>query len=153
MRYFGWSPPVFLFPTLSGPLPILWVLSQGYQPKLVSPSLSCVMVSFSSLARSWYSFRFLLSFNFSLVSYYLCLFVCYYYYYYDYLRVFFFYSSVNWCCLIDWGCRIHWLHFYRGTRPPANECPVYDTKQSDGEAPVILEFWHLTVCKQNLYLY
>ena len=22
-----------------------------------------------------------------------------------------------------------------------NECPDYDTKQSDGEAPVMLEFW------------
>ena len=26
-----------------------------------------------------------------------------------------------------------------GTTSP-NECPVYDTKQSDGEVPVILEF-------------
>ena len=25
-------------------------------------------------------------------------------------------------------------------RPP-NECPEYDTKQSDGEVPVMLEFW------------
>ena len=24
---------------------------------------------------------------------------------------------------------------------PTNECPTYDTKQSDGEAPVMLEFW------------
>ena len=26
-----------------------------------------------------------------------------------------------------------------GVRPPPNECPVYDTKQSDGEVPVMLE--------------
>ena len=26
-------------------------------------------------------------------------------------------------------------------KPPPNECPSYDTKQSDGEAPVILELW------------
>ena len=25
--------------------------------------------------------------------------------------------------------------------PTANECPVYDTKQSDGEAPVMLDLW------------
>ena len=28
-----------------------------------------------------------------------------------------------------------------GVRPPTNECPVYDTKQSDGEVPVMLELW------------
>ena len=37
-------------------------------------------------------------------------------------------------------CRIHWLHLCRGVRP-RNEFPGYDTKQSDGEAPVILELW------------
>ena len=25
--------------------------------------------------------------------------------------------------------------------PPFNECPRYDTKQSDGETPVMLELW------------
>ena len=25
--------------------------------------------------------------------------------------------------------------------PPPSECPVYDTKESDGELPVILELW------------
>ena len=24
---------------------------------------------------------------------------------------------------------------------PPNECPGYDTKQSDGEVPAVLEFW------------
>ena len=28
-----------------------------------------------------------------------------------------------------------------GVRPPPNECPVYDTKQSDGEVSAMLEFW------------
>ena len=31
-----------------------------------------------------------------------------------------------------------------GLRHPAiNECPWYDTKQSDGEAPISLEFWRM----------
>ena len=29
----------------------------------------------------------------------------------------------------------------RGNTPAHNECPGYDTKQSDGEASVILELW------------
>ena len=29
----------------------------------------------------------------------------------------------------------------RGKPSPPNECPVYDTKQSDGEFPVILKLW------------
>ena len=69
-------------------------------------------------------------------------------------------------CPVGWGCRIHRLHLYRGVRhprvsywlsrlglydtptaslprrkTPAHECPGYDTKQSDGEVPVMLEFW------------
>ena len=28
-----------------------------------------------------------------------------------------------------------------GLDSPPNECPVYDTKQSDGEVPVMLELW------------
>ena len=44
-------------------------------------------------------------------------------------------------CPIGWGCRIHWLHLCRGVRPPPNECPGYDTKQSDGEVPAMLELW------------
>ena len=40
-----------------------------------------------------------------------------------------------------WGCRIHRLLLCRGVRPPPNKCPGYDTKQSDGEAPVMLELW------------
>ena len=39
------------------------------------------------------------------------------------------------------GCRIHRLLLYRGVRPSPNECPRYDTKQSDGEVLVMLELW------------
>ena len=28
-----------------------------------------------------------------------------------------------------------------GVRHPSNECPEHDIKQSDGEAPVMLELW------------
>ena len=52
-------------------------------------------------------------------------------------------SQVNWLFYttqyfpspVGWGCKIH-----RGVRLP-NECPRYDTKRSDGEAPVMLELW------------
>ena len=42
---------------------------------------------------------------------------------------------------VGWGCRIHRLLLCRGIRPPPNECPGYDTKQSDGEVPAMLELW------------
>ena len=42
---------------------------------------------------------------------------------------------------VDWDCRIQLL-LCRGVRPPPhNECPRYDTKQSDGEVLVMLELW------------
>ena len=45
-------------------------------------------------------------------------------------------------CPVGWGCRIHRLHLCSGGRiPPLNECPWYDTKQSDGEVPVMLGLW------------
>ena len=44
-------------------------------------------------------------------------------------------------CSVGWGCRIHRLLLCRGVRPPPNECPGYDTKQSDGELPAVLELW------------
>ena len=44
-------------------------------------------------------------------------------------------------CPVGWGCRIHWLHLCRGVRPGPNECPGYDTKQSDGEVSAVLELW------------
>ena len=44
-------------------------------------------------------------------------------------------------CPVSWGCRIHWLHICRGVRPHPNECPEYDTKQSDGKVPAMLKLW------------
>ena len=44
-------------------------------------------------------------------------------------------------CPVGWGCRIHRLHLCRGVRTPTNECPYYDTKQSDGEVPLMLRLW------------
>ena len=37
-------------------------------------------------------------------------------------------------------CTIHRLHLRTEVRPP-NECPGYDTKQSHGEVPVMLDLW------------
>ena len=42
---------------------------------------------------------------------------------------------------VGWGCRIHRLLLCRGLRLPPDECPAYDTKQSDGEIPVMLRLW------------
>ena len=39
---------------------------------------------------------------------------------------------------VGWGSRKHRLHLCRGVKLP-HECPGYDTKKSDGEAPVMLE--------------
>ena len=39
-----------------------------------------------------------------------------------------------------WSCKIYRFYLCRWVRP-LNECPGYDIKQSDGEAPVILELW------------
>ena len=41
---------------------------------------------------------------------------------------------------VSWVGTIQLLHLCRMLRPPM-ECPGYDTKQSDGEAKVMLEFW------------
>ena len=43
-------------------------------------------------------------------------------------------------CPVGWGCRIHRLFLCRGVRPPPTSV-LYDTKQSDGEVPAILELW------------
>ena len=39
-----------------------------------------------------------------------------------------------------WGCRIHRLYLCRAEDSPS-EGPGYDTKQSDGQAPVMLQLW------------
>ena len=41
---------------------------------------------------------------------------------------------------VGWLCRIHTASLLR-CKGSSNECPGYDTKQSDSEAPVILELW------------
>ena len=46
-------------------------------------------------------------------------------------------------CPVGWGSRIHQLLLCKGVRPPANECPWYDTKQSDGEVSAMLELWRM----------
>ena len=38
---------------------------------------------------------------------------------------------------VGWSSSIHWLHHCRVVRPLPNECPEYDTKQSDGEAQAL----------------
>ena len=42
---------------------------------------------------------------------------------------------------VGWGRGIHRLLFCWGVRLHLNKCPGYDTKQSDGEVPVMLELW------------
>ena len=42
---------------------------------------------------------------------------------------------------VGWGCRIHRLHLCRWVRLPPTSVLIYDTKQSDGEASVMLELW------------
>ena len=44
-------------------------------------------------------------------------------------------------CPVGCDCRIHRLLLCRGVRPSPNKCPEYDTKQSDGEVPAMLELW------------
>ena len=41
-----------------------------------------------------------------------------------------------------WRCIIRWLHLCCGVIPLFNVCPGYDTKQSNGEAPV-LDLWEM----------
>ena len=53
------------------------------------------------------------------------------------------------------GCRIHWLLLCRGVRPsPTQRVSWYETKQSDGEVPVMIVLllvcwvlWHINLCR------
>ena len=45
---------------------------------------------------------------------------------------------------VGWGRRIHRQHSLQTDKTHLNENPVYDIKQSDGEAPVMLEFCEIT---------
>ena len=50
------------------------------------------------------------------------------------------------CDPVSWSYRICRLHLYKGVRPPTTttkECHEYDTKQYDGEAPVMSELWEM----------
>ena len=44
-------------------------------------------------------------------------------------------------CPVGWGCKIYRLHLCRGYDSPPTSFPAYNTKQSDGEVPVMPEFW------------
>ena len=44
-------------------------------------------------------------------------------------------------CPVGWGCRINRVYVCWEARTPNNECPEYNTKWFDGEAPVIQELW------------
>ena len=51
-----------------------------------------------------------------------------------------FYTQID--CPVSWGCRIHkTAPLQRGKTPSPNEFPGYDTKQSEGDLPVILGLW------------
>ena len=53
-------------------------------------------------------------------------------------------------CPVGWGCRIHRLLLCRGVGPLLpNECPGYDTKQSDGEVPAFGECGVLLHCHHS----
>ena len=77
----------------------------------------------------------------------------YIYIIYIYIYIYILYMCVCVCvcvcvpaisCPVGWGCRIQWLHLWREVRLP-NECPGYNTKQSDGEVPVMLELWGIQI--------
>ena len=43
---------------------------------------------------------------------------------------------------VGWGCRKHQLPLSKGVRPPPpTSVLLYDTKQSDGEVPIMLKLW------------
>ena len=48
--------------------------------------------------------------------------------------------AISWLSKKSAGIRIHQLYHCRGVRPTHKDCPGYVTKQSYGEAHVILEF-------------
>ena len=68
--------------------------------------------------------------------FYITIYISLYIYIYIYICT---YTYIH-ICPVGWGSRIHRLLLCRGIRPPPNECPGYDTKQSDSEVPVMLEF-------------
>ena len=70
----------------------------------------------------------------------MCVWVCVCVSVYIYIYIYKQNYILNFGCPIGWRCRIHRLPLSRGIRPfPHNECPGYDTKQSDGGVSFILE--------------
>ena len=57
-----------------------------------------------------------------------------------YLCECFYWKPKHQYCPVGWGCKIHRLHLCWRVRPP-QRVSRYDTKQSDGEVPVMLELW------------
>ena len=51
------------------------------------------------------------------------------------------FSSKPSCGPVGCGCRIHWLNFLYRAKTPAKSVLIYDTKQSDGQASVMVELW------------
>ena len=51
------------------------------------------------------------------------------------------YDSNNVCQASSTGAAEYTNCISAGAVRPHNECSVYDTKQSDGEAPIMLELW------------
>ena len=56
-------------------------------------------------------------------------------------KQFLFFFLFSFLCPVVWACRIHWTAPLQRGKTPPNECPGYDTKQSDCEVPVILGPW------------
>ena len=51
-------------------------------------------------------------------------------------------SDILWQnCPVGWGCRTHRLHTCSGVKPHQRISRIYDSKQPDGEVPVILDLW------------
>ena len=147
MLLFGWSPLVL--EPLWRPVPLICSLCQKHQSQLVqtSPSSFIFFLQFPCkdevLILLFTFFRFYSGISRTAKS--------------TILKVLFFcwlsLGLVFWPSLGDpvvcqspifpfWGCRIHRVHLCRGVRPPPNnECPRSDTKQSDGDVPVMLELW------------
>ena len=79
---------------------------------------------------------FIILYYFIYIYIYIYIYICIYIYIYIYILIIHLQSAQMADC---GGRRIHRLHLCRGVRPPPDECPVFDAKQSDKEAPV-LEF-------------
>ena len=75
----------------------------------------------------------------------MCVYVCTHIFWHTYISMYV--CTYVWVCVCVWHihtCPFGWgwrIHLCRGIRPPHNECPRYDTKQSDGDYPVMLELW------------